>query len=262
MSLRARSLHLSLGGRQVLNGIGLTARPGDFSAIIGPNGSGKTTLLRALTGEIAPQGGTITLNGQPIDRLAPETLARRRAVLPQHSALGFSFNVAEIVSIGLATHVGTEAERARLIRAALGLVGLPGHAGRLWQELSGGEQQRVQLARALVQVWQPVGSDGPRWLLLDEPVSSLDIAQQLTVMRLARDYATRGGGVIAVMHDLNLTAMFADHVLLMQNGHALAEGRPADVITDDLLSRAYGCALRVRHAPEDGVWLLPHGAVA
>ncbi|MGN7871111.1 heme ABC transporter ATP-binding protein [Paracoccus sp. 22332] len=262
MTLIARDIQARLGRATVLHGVGLRAEPGRLTAIIGPNGSGKTTLLRCLTGEIAPQAGAVTLNGADIAGMAPDALALRRAVLPQHSALSFPFSVAEIVRIGLTAYSGAPADQDALIRAALLRVGLPGHAGRLYQHLSGGEQQRVQLARAMVQVWHPVGSDGPRWLLLDEPVSSLDIAHQLTVMRLARDYARQGGGVVAVMHDLNLTAMFADHVLLMQGGRALAQGAPDRVLTDPLLSQAYGCALRVRHAPDRGVWLLPQGAVA
>ncbi|RJL08197.1 heme ABC transporter ATP-binding protein [Paracoccus siganidrum] len=260
MSVCARDLRLRLGRAPILHGVDLTAQAGRLTAIIGPNGSGKTSLMRVLTGELAPHAGEALLNGAPIARQRPEMLARRRAVLPQQSALSFPFTVAEIVRIGLHSLAAGEAERGALIRAALAQVGLPGHAGRLYQELSGGEQQRVQLARALVQVWHPVGEDGPCWLFLDEPVSSLDIAHQLAVMRLAEDYARRGGGVIAVMHDLNLTAMFADHVLLMKDGRARAEGSPAEVMTDRLLSEAYGCELRVSHTPREGVWLLPQGA--
>lgn len=260
MSLIARDLHVSLGRHPVLHGVDLTAAAGKLTAIIGPNGSGKTTLLRAMTGELQPTRGTVTLNGADMAALPPEVLARRRAVLPQQSALSFPFTVTEVLRIGLIAHALSDAESRALIRAALCKVDLPDHAGRFYQELSGGEQQRVQLARALVQVWQPVGDQGPRWLLLDEPVSSLDIAHQLAVMRLARDYAQAGGGVIAVMHDLNLTAMFADHVLLMQQGAALAEGPVETVLTDHLLSQAYGCNLRIRHAPGEGVWLLPQGA--
>lgn len=260
MSLIARNLHVTLAGRPVLHGADLTAATGALTAIIGPNGSGKTTLLRALTGEIAPARGQVSLNGTDIATLSPPALARLRAVLPQHSALGFPFTAAEIIRIGLDSLPLSEAERAALIRRALAQVGLPGHAGRLWQDMSGGEQQRIQLARALAQIAAPGPAATPRWLLLDEPVSSLDIAHQLAVMRLARDHASRQGGTIAVMHDLNLTAMFADHVLLLQEGRVLAEGPPELVLCDRLLERAYGCRLRIRQAPRNGVWLLPHSA--
>lgn len=255
MSLVVRDLNVTLAGRQILHGIDLTAQPGQLTAIIGPNGSGKTTLLRALTGEINPSRGKVLMNGRDLIGQSPAELARQRAVLPQQSALSFPFTVAEIVGIALDPLPLVPAARTVLIRQALVEVGLPRHAGRLWQDLSGGEQQRVQLARALAQI-AAAPQDAPRWLLLDEPVSSLDIAHQLSVMRLAAEHAI-SGGTVAIMHDLNLTAMFASHVLLMNAGHVLAEGPPELVLTDRLLSVAYGCALRVRRAPPQGVWLLP-----
>lgn len=264
MSLIARNVSVILGGRPVLQDADLTAPAGRLTAIVGPNGSGKTTLLRVLTGELAPGSGHVLLDGDDLRALAPEALARRRAVLPQQSALGFPFTAAEVVRIALDPLRLPAAAEAALIREALALVGLPGHAARLWQDLSGGEQQRVQLARALAQIRAPVpqpqAAPVRRWLMLDEPVSSLDIAHQLAVMRLAADHAGRGGGAVAVMHDLNLTAMFAQHVLLLKGGRVLAEGPPERVLTDRLLDAAYGCPLRIRRAPEAGVWLLPHSA--
>lgn len=256
MSLTATDIRVDLGRKPILKGVNFRAEAGHFTAIVGPNGSGKTTLMRAMTGEIASRG-TIALNGRDMRAMTPETLARMRGVLPQAAVLAFPFTVAEVVRIGL------EVRRERadaLILSALSAVGLPGFAGRLYQELSGGEQQRVQLARVLAQVWHPVGDDGPRWLFLDEPVSSLDIAHQLTVMRLAADYARRGGGVVAVMHDLNLTAIFADRITLLTAGEVLAQGSPADVLTDAILSRAYGCSLQVNTVPPQGIWVLPHAA--
>ncbi|MBT0782120.1 heme ABC transporter ATP-binding protein [Paracoccus versutus] len=256
MSLIASDIQVSLGRKQILHGVSVEARAGEITAIVGPNGSGKTTLMRSLTGELACRGA-VTLNGHDIAALSPEELARRRAVLPQAAALSFPFTVAEVVRIG----VEARGERAdALVPAALAAVDLPGFSGRLYQELSGGEQQRVQLARVLAQVWQPLDADGPRWLMLDEPVSSLDIAHQLTVMRLAADYARAGGGVVAVMHDLNLTALFAQKLVLMSGGRVLCQGRPDEVLTDEALSSAYGCRLRVNAVPDSGIWVLPHAA--
>lgn len=256
MSLIAEAISVSLGRTRILDRVSFQALPGQLTAIVGPNGSGKTTLMRALTGELRPQG-RITLGGTPLDRMPPEDMARRRAVLPQAALLSFPFTVAEVVRIGL----DARGERAdALVPAALAAVDLPGFSGRLYQQLSGGEQQRVQLARVLAQVWQPADEQGARWLMLDEPVSSLDIAHQLTVMRLAADYARRGGGVVAVMHDLNLTAMFAQRVVLMARGQVLVQGTPAEVLTDSHLSHAYGCALRINAVPSQGIWILPHAA--
>ncbi|MDQ7263089.1 heme ABC transporter ATP-binding protein [Paracoccus sp. PS-1] len=256
MSLIAADIHVSLGRKPILHGVSITARAGEITAIVGPNGSGKTTLLRSLTGEL-PCRGRITLNGQDMARMTPEELARRRGVLPQAAALSFPFTVAEVVRIGIEAR-GEHADA--LVPRALAAVDLAGFSGRLYQELSGGEQQRVQLARVLAQVWQPLEADGPRWLMLDEPVSSLDIAHQLTVMRLAAGYAQAGGGVVAVMHDLNLTALFAQNLVLMKGGRVLCQGRPEEVLTDEALSHAYGCSLRVNAVPEAGVWVLPHAA--
>lgn len=256
MSLIAQTIHLSLGRKEILHGADFRAEAGQFTAIVGPNGSGKTTLMRALTGEL-PCRGAVTLNGHNIAKTPPETLARIRGVLPQATALSFPFTVAEVVRLGSQAR-GPEADA--LILRALERVDLGGFAGRYYQQLSGGEQQRVQLARVLVQVWQPLGEEGPRWLFLDEPVSSLDIAHQLTVMRLAADYARRGGGVVAVMHDLNLTAMFANRIALVTAGLVVAQGTPAEVLTNQRLSEAYGCALAVNTAPAEGIWILPHAA--
>ena len=256
--LSASDLHVSLAATPVLRGVSLAARPGQVTVIAGPNGSGKTTLLRALTQDL-PFRGTVRLDGFDIARMPGWQLAARRAVLPQASRIAFPFTVLEIVRLGLLA-AATPPPPARA-SDALARVGLAGFEGRFYQELSGGEQQRVQLARVLCQVWEPVGPDGARWLFLDEPVSSLDIGHQIEVMDLVAAYARAGGGVIAVMHDLNLTAMYADQVVLLAAGRCLAAGPPAEVLTDDRLSRAYGCALRVNTAPPaPATFLLPHMA--
>lgn len=255
--LEATDITVRLGRREILHGVDFHARPGELTAIVGPNGSGKTTLLRALTGDLS-QGGRVRLNGQDLSSLRPWVLAGLRAVLPQATPLAFPFTASEVVRLGLMG--GIEAAEADLVPKALARVGLAGFEGRYFQELSGGEQQRVQFARVLAQVWRPTAHGQPRWLFLDEPVSSLDIGHQLQVMRVARDYADQGGGVVTVMHDLNLTAMFADRVTLLAEGRVLAQGTPADVFRDEALSRAYRCPIRVNTPPEGGTYLLPHAA--
>ena len=258
--LKAENITVTLGGRRILDGLDFTAGAGQVTAIVGPNGSGKTTLSRAMTGDLA-HGGSVSLNGRDIARLKPWQLAALRAVLPQASALAFPFTVIEVVNIGL--HRGVAGAQGRVAMEALAKVGLAHYADRPYQELSGGEQQRVQLARVLAQVWEPLPDGEPRWLFLDEPVSSLDIAHQLQVMEIARDFAAAGGGVVAVMHDLNLTAMYADRVAVLADGRCLAAGTPDAVMTDATLSRAYGCPLRVGRVPPPGVpFLLPHPAAA
>ncbi|MEL7213155.1 MAG: heme ABC transporter ATP-binding protein [Pseudomonadota bacterium] len=257
--LDAYDITVTLGRIQVLHGLSFRAQPGKVSAIVGPNGSGKTTLLRAITGDV-PFGGTVTLNGQDTRALKPWELASIRGVLPQSAVLAFPFTVIEVVRLGLQR--GLSAAETDIPLAALQNVGLAHYANRFFQELSGGEQQRVHLARVLSQVWEPVQDGQAHWLLLDEPVASLDIANQLEVMEIARSYAAAGGGVVAVMHDLNLTAMFADHIAVLANGRCLAAGAADQVMTDDILSEAYGCQLRVNTPPKDPAerFVLPHVA--
>ena len=263
----AEGITVTLNRRTLLEGVSLTAKAGAITAIVGPNGSGKTTLLRALSGDL-PVSGTIRLNGQPIASIPGWKLASLRAVLAQSTPVGFAFTVAEVVQLGLGaaglamgqTHMQALA-KAR-IAESLALVGLSGYDRRLFPELSGGEQARVHLARVLVQLGAAHGPDGPRWLLLDEPVAALDIGHQLQVMRLARDFAAQGGGVIAVMHDLNLTAQFAASTALLAGGRLLAQGPTAEVLTDDRLSAAYRCPIRLNRAPDSGRWFLPQMAGA
>ncbi len=260
MSLIAENIRVLYGNHEALRGVSFSALPGEVTAIVGPNGSGKSTLLGAITASL-PFQGQVSLNGRDIMTMKPWELAAQRAVLPQASRLAFPFTVLEVVRLGLQS--GTAGDRPDVPMQALARVGLAHYANRTFQELSGGEGQRVMLARVLAQVWSPVEDGEPRWLLLDEPVSSLDIAHQLQVMEIARGFARAGGGVIAVMHDLNLTALFADRVAVLAEGQGLAFGLPAKVLTDDTLSHAYGCALRVSAPPPPGIpYILPHAASA
>ncbi|WP_172292722.1 heme ABC transporter ATP-binding protein [Pseudoruegeria sp. HB172150] len=257
--LTARDITVSLSGVPILKGAGFTARARELTCIVGPNGSGKTTLLRALTGELS-YGGEVRLEGRDMRAMKGWELATRRGVLPQATPLAFPFTVLEVLRIGLLA--GTDAAEDDLPEQALARVGLAGFEGRFYHALSGGEQQRVQLARVLLQVWHPVEDGKPRWLFLDEPVSSLDIGHQLEVMQIARDYADAGGGVVAVMHELNLTAMFADSVALIHKGRTMCQGAPAEVLKDEVLSEAYDCRVRVNRTPE-GVhvpFILPQAA--
>ncbi len=260
--IEAEKVSVSLSAKRILHDIDFVAQPGEVTAIVGPNGSGKTTFLKALSGDLKSTG-TIRLNGRDLRELKPWQAAALRAVLPQATSLSFPFTVREIVRLGI---VGGRSgalagEAERLPERALARVDLEGFAGRFYQELSGGEQQRVQLARVLCQVWAPVLDGEPRWLFLDEPVSSLDIKHQLVIMKIAQDFAARGGGVVAILHDLNLTSMFADKVTVMSRGRVAAAGAPAEVFTDDLFQRVFECRLKVGALPAADVpFILPQSA--
>ncbi|EAV42361.1 ABC transporter related protein [Stappia aggregata IAM 12614] len=243
--LFVEQVSVSAGKTRIVQDLSFHAKAGEVLAIIGPSGSGKTTLMKAMTGDM-PYSGAITLAGLEVSGLSPEVLAAMRGVLPQASQISFPLNVAEVVGLGVTGGRRDRHFRARRIAEALAQVGLAGFEGRSYQDLSGGEQQRVQLARVLCQVWEPLPQEGlPHWLFLDEPVSSLDIKHQVQIMQLAADYAKRGGGVVAVMHDLNLTAAFADRVLVMQGGRRLAFGVRDEVMQAGLLSKAYDFPLEI-----------------
>jgi iron complex transport system ATP-binding protein len=258
--IEAREVGVSIGHTPILRDAHIRVQPGEVTAVVGPNGSGKTTFLRALSADIG-HTGAITINGREIGRLKPWEAASKRAVLPQQTVLTFPFTVREVVRLGLIGGRSGADDAAQLPDRALARVDLEGFAGRFYQELSGGEQQRVQLARVLCQVWSPVLDGEPRYLLLDEPVSSLDIKHQLIIMNIARDFAAQGGGVVAILHDLNLTAMYADRVYVMHRGRVAADGAPRDVLTDAMLGRVFDCALRVGVLPQANIpFVLPQSA--
>ena len=248
----ARAIRVVLGGRAILDGVDLALSPGRVVVVVGPNGAGKSTLLKALAGERRPSSGEVRLDGVPLADIPTAALARRRAVLPQSVHVAFAFTVAEIVTLGLPAGLDRVLTNAHVARALLA-VDLENFDARLYEQLSGGERQRVQFARVLAQLW---AAPAPGYLLLDEPTLSLDLEHQLLALRIARDYAREGGGVLAVLHDINLAAMAADEIVALKNGRVVAAGTPGEVFTDGLMATLYGVAARVCSVPE-GPFLLP-----
>ena len=233
MTLQCINTSVQVGGRTLLDGLTATLPPGRFTAILGPNGAGKSTLLSLLSAQRKPDAGQVLLDGQKLQSLPAHTLALRRAVMPQESAVAFDFTAREVAELGRYPHrKSPAANEAAIVGEALNLTGVAELAKRSFNTLSGGEKARVHLARALAQVWSPLPDSAPRWLLLDEPTAALDLAHQHQCLRLLHNWAHREGcGVVAVLHDLNLALRYADDVLLLRPGHAPVHGPVAKVLT-------------------------------
>lgn len=245
MSLRAEHLHHAVQGRTLLNDVSLTVEPGQVHAVLGPNGAGKSTLLRLLAREWMCQQGRIQLNKKSLGEWDTAALSRQRAVLPQSESLRFNFLVHQVVELGrLSCRRHGAGREAAIVEEALALTDALHLRERAYPTLSGGERQRVQLARVLAQIWEPV-DDAPRYLLLDEPTASLDLKHQHDCLRVARQFASRGVGVLAVLHDPNLALAYADVASWMREGQMLATGSVAALITPDYLNQVYGVVARL-----------------
>ncbi|MEE4608154.1 MAG: heme ABC transporter ATP-binding protein [Desulfobacteraceae bacterium] len=246
-SVALREVRFAYGRQAVIENLSLEIAEGDFFAVIGPNGSGKTTLLRLILGSLSAQAGDIAVFGRPLAGYSRRELARRIALVPQGSVPVFSFAVEEIVRMGRAPHLGLlgfdAAEDIDEAARAIAAVGLGALARRPLDQLSGGEQQRVWIARALCQQ--------PRLMLLDEPTAALDMGHQLQIMRLlARLRRERKMTVVMVSHDLNLAAMFATRMLLLHGGGAVCTGTPQEVLQPAHIRTAYGCEVLVDRHPQ------------
>ncbi|MGK5632554.1 heme ABC transporter ATP-binding protein [Streptomyces sp. URMC 123] len=242
----ARALAVRLGGRPVLDGVDLTVVAGEVLALVGPNGAGKSTLLAALAADLPAAAGEVRIADRPAPAWSPADLALRRAVLPQSATLSFPFTVAQVVRMGRAPWAGTPAEDEddRAVAAALAATETAGFARRPFSGLSGGERARVALARVLAQR-APL-------LLLDEPTAALDLRHQELVLRTCRERAAAGDAVVVVLHDLGLAAAHADRVAVLHGGRIAADGPPAEVFEEALLSRVYGQRIEVLPHPRTG----------
>lgn len=246
-SLTARQLRYSMGSRRLISDVSLSIASGEVVAIIGPNGAGKSTLLRLLTGYLTPGCGECRLLDRPLEQWQPQQLAKVRAVMRQHSNLAFTFTVEEVVCMGRSPHGRLDQQQA--IKQVMAQTDCLTLAQRDYRRLSGGEQQRVQLARVLAQLWQQQPS--PTWLFLDEPTSALDLYHQQHLLRLLRSLTRQQPlGVCCVLHDLNLAALYADRVLLLHQGRLVATGTPQEVLQAEVLTRWYQADLGVVLHPE------------
>ena len=245
-SVKVSGLSYSVNGKTILADASFGVERNEFLGIVGPNGAGKSTLLRLLTRILNPTGGRILLDGEDLSRYEARELYRKISFLPQTSYFDFPLSVLEVVLTGRYPYLGIfESESEEDIKRAencLSLVDMEGFSQRKVTTLSGGEQQRVSIARVLAQETD--------FIFLDEPSSHLDIHHKFALMELLRSIARRGKGVVAVLHDLGLASRFCDRVLVLENGCTVALGEPSRVLSEKLLSSVF--KVRGSRDPESG----------
>ena len=241
-ALAFEDVSFAYGTQPVFRGLTLRVEPGELTAVLGPNGTGKTTWFRLAAGSLAPARGTVRLFGHDLRTLGAAERARTVAVVPQESPLEFEFRVHEIVAMGRSPHQGLlgleSAEDRRAVAEALRATGMEAFAGRPLAALSGGEKQRVVLARALAQK--------PRLLLLDEPTAHLDLKHRLAIYALLERLHGEGLTAVVVSHDLNLAAAHCKRLVLFRCGEVVADGPPRQVLRPDVLREVYDVELEVR----------------
>lgn len=264
MTLSLRNVGWGTRGNAIVHEASLDFEAGQLTVLIGPNGAGKSTLLRLASGLLPATSGTVSFGNAPVATLPAVRLAASRAMLMQDSPLRAQFTLRELVAMG--SHISapslSHATRMALVEALLERVGLAAFTGRDIMGLSGGERQRVHLARVLMQLEAAVydTDKSPGFLLLDEPISAQDLSRQHLVLNLARAHAKKGGGVVLVLHDLNWAAACADRIIVVHEGTIHAQGRPEQVLTNELACRVFGLEEgRVRkHTVSGKPYILPH----
>jgi iron complex transport system ATP-binding protein len=256
-ALRASGVWLNVAGFDLLRAIDMSLAPGSVTAIVGPNGAGKTSLTRVLTGDVPATKGRVFLNGRPLSGWSPRQRAQMLAVLPQESSLDFPFTAREVVTLGRLPHQSGRLRDAAIVREALELVDVAYLYQRAYTTMSGGERQRVQLARVLAQIWEPA-PQGERVLVLDEPTSALDLAHQRLTLDIMRHLGQQGVAVLLVAHDLNLAARCADQLIVLDRGSVVARGTPREVLEPALLESTFGVKCVVTEHPLDHTPMVIH----
>lgn len=235
---------VSIEGRDLLSGVSMTCAPGSLTALVGPNGAGKSTLLSVVAGDRKPDAGRVLLKGKDVGRYSVHELAQVRSVFPQGSVIRFGYTVEEVVAMGRAFRDLPPDEDEAAVFDALATSEVEHLAFRNAQTLSGGEQARTTFARVVAQA-TPV-------VLLDEPTAALDLRHQERVLSMARDMARGGATVVAVLHDLNLAAAFADRIVLLDNGRIAGNGPPWDVLQQERIETVYRQNVRILEHPVRG----------
>ena len=260
IGLEIKQVSFSYGNGLVLHDIDLSLKPGEMVGLLGPNGSGKTTLIKLASGVLKPGRGEIWLDGSTLAQMRRKMVARSIAVMPQQFHIPFAFKVHEVVMLGRIPFIraltGETVADREAVANALDVAGVTELEQRRFDELSGGERQKVILAMVLAQQ--------PQVLLLDEPTLHLDITHQVEILELVRGLNRQQGlTVVAAMHDLNLASLYFDRLVLLKEGGVLADGTPLDVITEDMLQKVFGASVKIESHPATGtphVVIMPEGA--
>jgi iron complex transport system ATP-binding protein len=251
MRVELDSLHAAPWGQPLLADIDFSLEHGQVLGILGPNGAGKTSLLNLLCGAVQPSQGTLRLNNRPLSEWSLARRARSIAVLPQQSNLSFPYTVREVVALGRTPHASGAAADAQVVDEVLEATDTSHLRHRLYTQLSGGEKQRVQLARVFAQVWREQDADG-RLLLLDEPTSALDLSHQQLVMETVQQMAAGGCTAVVIAHDFNLAARYTQRCLVLDQGVQRACGSPVEVLCPTLFRDVFGVEAEVMAHPADG----------
>ncbi|MCY4146301.1 MAG: ABC transporter ATP-binding protein [Chloroflexi bacterium] len=245
MTLNVHGLRWSVAGRRIIDDIQLSVETGAFVGLLGPNGSGKSTLLRCIYRSLKPDAGSISLDGADLLAMPPRDAARKMAVVLQETPVQFDFTVQEMVLMGRTPHKSAfdpdTSDDWEIVVDALAQVDMLDFRERSYGTLSGGEKQRVLIARALAQQSQ--------FMVLDEPTNHLDIRYQLEILDIVRELPVT---TLAALHDLNLAALYCDRLYVLSEGHVVASGAPDDIVTADLIYEVYGVRANVATNPTTG----------
>ena len=251
--ISAKNKHYQIGNKTLLDDISTSMETGKLTVILGPNGAGKSTLIKCLSGEYVTATGDVRIADLELTEWDSQQLATRRAVVTQFNHIDFPFTVAEIVMLGLlpsklVCKIDQPERIAEEVMRELNVLVL---ADRKYSTLSGGEQQRVSIARALVQVAMKAANNESCYLLLDEPTASLDLKYQHELLKLLRNYVDRDFSVVMILHDINLALQYADQVILLKNGDIIDAGDVDDVITVENIEQVFSVQ-GVLHSTDDG----------
>lgn len=249
--IQAKNITVDIGGKTLVNNVSMNLEPGKLSVILGKNGAGKSTFLQTLTGDIKPKSGEIFFEGVNLNNMTPIGLARKRAVMMQNLHLSFSFSALEVVMIGRSLHSGGfETENDwKIALECMRQSGVEHLAERRFPTLSGGEKQRVQFARMLAQLWNRIEQNEPCCLMLDEPLSSLDLSYQHSMMNLLRQLSRKNVAVLMILHDLNLAAQYADVINVLKDGSTCALGTPDEIFKSEIIETAFDCPVHIMRHP-------------